>query len=67
VEQIQGFSGHADRTALMRWLGYFRSPPERLFLTHGDEDQALSLAEQVRGELGWEVGVPEYREVVELA
>jgi metallo-beta-lactamase family protein len=33
VEQIQGFSGHADRSALMRWLGYFQTPPERLFLT----------------------------------
>jgi len=66
VEQIHGFSGHADRSALIRWLGYFQSPPERLFLTHGDEDQALSLAERVRGELGWEVGVPEYRQVVEL-
>ena len=66
VEQIHGFSGHADRTALMRWLGYFQSPPERLFLTHGDEDQALSLAEHVREELGWEVDVPEYRQAVEL-
>jgi metallo-beta-lactamase family protein len=66
VEQIQGFSGHADRSALMRWLGYFQTPPERLFLTHGDEDEALSLAEHVREELGWEVGVPEYREVIKL-
>lgn len=66
VEQIQGFSGHADRSALMRWLGFFQKPPEHLFLTHGDEDEALSLAERVREELGWEVSVPEYRDVAEL-
>ena len=66
VQQVHGFSGHADRSELMRWLGHFRTPPEQLFLTHGDEEEALSLAEHVREELGWEVGVPEYREVVKL-
>ena len=66
VERIEGFSGHADRSALMRWLGYFQTPPQRLFLTHGDEDEALSLAERVRDELGWEVSVPEYQQVVDL-
>ena len=66
VERIEGFSGHADRSALMRWLGYFQTPPQRLFLTHGDEDEALSLAERVRDELGWEVEVPKYQQVVDL-
>jgi metallo-beta-lactamase family protein len=66
VEQIEGFSGHADQPALMRWLGCFQDPPQRLFLTHGEEDQALSLADRVRRELGWQVSVPEYRQVIEL-
>jgi hypothetical protein len=35
-------------------------------LTHGEEDQALGLAERVRAELGWEVTVPEYQEVIEV-
>ena len=67
VEQIHGISGHADRSTLLRWLRGFQSPPQRLVLTHGEEDQALGLAERVRSELGWEVTVPEYREVVELS
>jgi metallo-beta-lactamase family protein len=66
VEQIEGFSGHADRSALLRWLGFFRTPPQRLLLTHGDEDQSLALAERVRREMGWQVDVPQYRQVVEL-
>jgi len=66
VERIEGFSGHADRTALLRWLAGFRQPPEQLFLTHGEEESSLTLARQVRDELGWKVNVPEYREVVEL-
>ena len=66
VEQIDGFSGHADRTALLSWASSFGTPPRRLFLTHGEEDAALSLAEAVRQEAGWKVDVPEYQEVVEL-
>jgi len=67
IEQIHGISGHADRSTLLRWLHGFRSPPQRLILTHGEEDQALGLAERVRAELGWEVSVPEYQQVVELS
>jgi len=66
VEQICGFSGHADRAALMQWLGYFQTPPERLFLTHGEEEGSLAMARQIREQLGWDVTVPEYRQVVEL-
>jgi metallo-beta-lactamase family protein len=66
VRQIQGISGHADRTGLMKWLGHFRRPPRRLFLTHGEPHASLALAEQVRQQMGWNVAVPEYRESVQL-
>ena len=66
VEQIRGFSGHADRTAMMRWLGYLQTPPERLFLVHGEEKQALAFAKHIEETLGWKVTVPEYRDVVKV-
>ena len=66
VRQIQGISGHADRAGLLKWLGRFRRPPRQLFLTHGEPQASLSLAEEVRATLGWEVKVPEYRETVVL-
>ena len=66
VRQIQGISGHADRAGLMKWLSYFQKPPRQLFLTHGEQQAALSLAEDIRRELGWNVTVPEYRETVTL-
>jgi metallo-beta-lactamase family protein len=66
VEQVCGFSGHADRAALLRWLGYYQTPPRRLFLTHGEEEQAVSLARHIRQELQWKVTVPEYQQVVDL-
>lgn len=66
VVEIHGFSGHADRTALLRWLSAFDAPPCRLFLTHGEEESSLSLADQVRDQMGWQVDVPEYQQEVEL-
>ena len=67
VAQVRGFSSHADRGGLLKWLGGLESPPRRLFLVHGDEEASLSLAEQVQEEMSWPVSVPEYQEQVELA
>lgn len=66
IEQIHGFSGHADRDDLLRWAGNFKSPPKRLFLTHGEEDSANSLAAHIRQHSGWDVDVPKYQAEVEL-
>jgi metallo-beta-lactamase family protein len=59
-------SAHADRSALLKWLGHFRQPPRQVFLTHGEESVALAFAEHLRGKLGWNVSVPEYGDCVEL-
>jgi len=66
VAKINGFSAHADRRGLDRWLDGFKSPPRRLFVTHGDSDVAASFAERVRRERRWTVEVPEYREIWDL-
>ena len=66
VAQIQGISGHADRAGLLKWLGHFQQPPRQLFITHGEAEASLALAEQVRDTMGWNVSVPEYRETVTL-
>ncbi len=66
VTKINGFSAHADRGGLGRWLDGFRNPPRRLFVTHGDADVAADFAERVRRERRWTVEVPEYLEVWDL-
>jgi len=67
VEQIYGFSGHADHDGLMRWISHFQQRPRKVFLTHGEEEVALGLAAEIKAKLGLNVHVPEYREAVELA
>ncbi len=66
ISRIFGFSGHADRNALMRWIGNLKQAPTGIFLTHGEEDAALSLAEHIRQEKGFHVTVPEFQDVVDL-
>jgi metallo-beta-lactamase family protein len=63
VTKINGFSAHADRNGLARWLDGFKTPPRRLFVTHGDADVAADTAERVRRERGWTVELPVYLEV----
>lgn len=66
VEQIHGFSAHADKIGLLRWLSHFKSPPDRLFLNHGEKEVSLKLAEYLQHEKSWKVNVPQYKEEWEL-
>jgi metallo-beta-lactamase family protein len=66
VEQIHGFSAHADQKALLKWLGNLKIPPERVFLTHGEEASAFALAKKIKSDLGWDAVVPDYLSEFEL-
>lgn len=67
IDQIYGFSGHADHDGLMRWIGAFKRPPKQVFLTHGEEPVALKLAAEITAKHGYATHVPHYQEAVELA
>lgn len=66
IAQIFGFSGHADRSALLRWLTNFKQAPRRTFFTHGEENVSLAFCEHVTKVIGWAATVPHYQDVVEL-
>jgi metallo-beta-lactamase family protein len=75
VVSISGFSAHADEHELVRWLSHFATAggtdashggPKRVFLVHGDPDATAAFAERVRSEIGFDVALPHYREVVAL-
>ncbi len=66
IDQIHGFSAHGDRDDLLRWLGHFKKPPRQVFLTHGEEDAATTLAKAVKSELEIDTIVPHYKQSVDL-
>jgi len=74
IKVIQGYSSHADRQGLFRWLYHIKSSAQlqdrhkvkKVFVVHGEEKPAESLAQLVKDHLGIEAEVPEHGERVEL-
>lgn len=66
IHTVGGLSAHADRNALLAWLGHFRRPP-RTFVVHGEAGSAATFAKAIGEQLGWqEVRVASPNEFVTL-
>ena len=57
VFTIGGLSSHADRTALLGWLGRFRRPPRQTWVVHGESIPSHALRDELRRQ-GWNAQVP---------
>lgn len=66
VRNLSRLSAHADRDGLVRWLRGFKSPPERIFITHGEDAASDALRLTIKETLGWKAEVPEHLERVAL-
>ena len=66
IEQIHGFSGHADKRELFEWITSLKAPPKKVFVCHGEENASKEYAEYIKQQTGWEVHRPEHKEVVIL-
>ena len=64
VEDLCGFSGHADAGEILRWLSGAGRPPGTVFLTHGEPAAAAALAERLQRERRLAARVPRLGEVV---
>jgi len=64
IAQINGFSAHADRSELFRWLSGLKRPPRHLFVTHGEPESAYQFAEFLKEKTGWKISVPGYQDEV---
>ena len=66
VTDLKGLSGHADARELVHWLSAVKTPPRRVFITHGEELAAIALGALLEKERGFPTHVPSPDEVVEL-
>lgn len=66
IEILHNISAHADYSEILSWLGSFKTPPRRTFITHGEPEAASSLRMKIEDRLGWDVVVPEYLQEVDL-
>ncbi len=58
VRQLSGVSGHADRSGLIKWLTSFQKKPDRVFVTHGDDQVCQLFTEYISKELGYKAVAP---------
>jgi metallo-beta-lactamase family protein len=58
VFTVGGLSAHADRSALLAWLGRFRRAPRQSWVVHGEPLSAHALREAIQANLGWNAEVP---------
>jgi metallo-beta-lactamase family protein len=66
IHRIDGFSAHAGKSGLQKWVGSINPAPNKVFLTHGEKHAVAQLAHTLKQDQGLNVRVPEYLEEFEL-
>lgn len=57
IEQIEGFSGHADQAGLLEWISHFPTTVEKVFVMHGEEAVSAIFAGELKNR-GYAAVVP---------
>ncbi len=58
IVQLDTMSAHADYAEILDWLRNFRSPPRKVFITHGEPAAAEAMRQHIADALGWQAVVP---------
>ena len=66
LENVSGFSAHADWRESSRWMDGFETPPQQTLLVHGEPSALSTLHARVETR-GWRAHVPAHLEKVELS
>jgi metallo-beta-lactamase family protein len=67
VENIPGYSAHADYNEILAWLLGFNRPPKKTFIVHGEPAASQALAEKIQQTLHWETVIPKFGEEFQLS
>lgn len=66
IHNVEGFSGHADKPALLAWLQGFTEKPKKVFIVHGEAESKADFAKEVTEKLGLSCIVPEYNTIYDI-
>jgi len=66
IHNVEGFSGHADKPALLAWLQGFKEKPKKLFIVHGETESKADFAKEVTEKLGFSCIIPEYNTIYDI-
>ena len=66
MEHIEGLSAHGDQNDLIDWLSEIIKQPEKVFIIHGEAEQAEALSKALEDNKGWQTDIPQLNQKVEL-
>jgi metallo-beta-lactamase family protein len=66
IVQTLGFSAHADKNELFKWLSNLKNPPRHVFVVHGETNAAHHFSNYLNEQTGWTTSVPTYGDKVTL-
>ncbi|MDQ7092967.1 MBL fold metallo-hydrolase [Desulfosporosinus sp. PR] len=58
IENIDGFSAHADQRGLLNWIRCSGTPAQGIILVHGEEEAQSTLAEKIKAQIDLEPLIP---------
>ncbi len=67
IYNVEGFSGHADKPALIKWLKGFKIKPKKVFIVHGEPEAKLEFANEITNTLGIDCIVPQYNTLYSIS
>ena len=67
ILNLEGISGHADRTHLLEWVGKFKKKPEHVFIVHGEDSVCEEFAKTVRDRYHMEADAPYSGDIYDLS
>ena len=66
IARLDGFSAHADQTALLAWLRGSGQAPDQTYLVHGEPAASAALAKEISSAPGWRCQVAGHGQTVTL-
>lgn len=64
IRAIGAYSAHADQPKLLNWIGSSATLPKRIWLTHGEVEQARGLARAIQQRYNVPVQIPKHGQII---
>lgn len=67
VFSLQELSAHADQAELLDWASKITNAPQKVFITHGEQQAADTFRVKIKDTFGWDCIIPELYNIEEIS